>query len=85
MSKYRARCIGSGALMAAYAATGYLTGVRRLLQKSGTSRRLLIVRTVGLKWVFTETSPFPLGNFIHRWVFSLLRRHWVIYRFDEKP
>ena len=71
MSKYRARCIGSGALMAAYAATGYLTGVIDYRVKVwDIAAAYALCASVGLKWVFTETSPFPLKQFHPQMGFS---------------
>ena len=64
MSKYRVRCIGSGALMAAYAATGYLTGViDHRVKVWDIAAAYALCESVGLKWVFTEISPFPLKQF----------------------
>ena len=71
MSKYRVRCIGSGALMAAYAATGYLTGVIDYRVKVwDIAAAYALCGSVGLKWVFTETSPFPLKQFHPQMGFS---------------
>ena len=59
MSKYRIRCIGSGALMAAYAATGYLTGVVDYRVKVwDIAAAFALCESAGLKWVLPETSPF---------------------------
>ncbi len=71
MSKYRVRCIGSGALMAAYVATGYLTGVIDYRVKVwDIAAAYALCESVGLKWVFTEISPFPLKQFHPRMDFS---------------
>ena len=64
MSKYRVRCIGSGALMAAYVATGYLTGViDHRVKVWDIAAAYALCESAGLKWVFTENSPFPLKQF----------------------
>ena len=71
MSKYRIRCIGSGALMAAYVATGYLTGVIDYRVKVwDIAAAYALCETAGLKWVFTENSPFPLKQFHPQMDFS---------------
>jgi myo-inositol-1(or 4)-monophosphatase len=71
MSKYRVRCIGSGALMGAYVATGYLTGVIDYRVKVwDIAAAYALCESVGLKWVFTEISPFPLKQFHPQMDFS---------------
>ena len=71
MSKYRVRCIGSGALMAAYVATGYLTGViDHRVKVWDIAAAYALCKSVGLRWVFTETSPFPLKKFHPKMEFS---------------
>jgi myo-inositol-1(or 4)-monophosphatase len=81
MSKYRVRCIGSGALMAAYVATGYLTGVIDYRVKVwDIAAAYALCESVGLKWVFTEISPFPLETISPtNGFFALSRRHRVIF------
>lgn len=64
LEKYRVRCIGSGALTAAYVATGYLTGVVDYRVKVwDIAAAYALCQAVGLKWQFTEGSPFPLTRF----------------------
>ena len=64
MAKYRVRCIGSGALMGAYVATGYLTGVIDYRVKVwDIAAAYALCESVGLKWTFAEISPFPLKQF----------------------
>ena len=71
LSKYRVRCIGSGALMAAYVATGYLTGVIDYRVKVwDIAAAYALCASVGLKWVFIENSPFPLKKFHPQMNFS---------------
>ena len=71
LSKYRVRCIGSSALMAAYVATGYLTGVIDYRVKVwDIAAAYALCASVGLKWVFIENSPFPLKKFHPQMNFS---------------
>lgn len=64
LAKYRVRCIGSGALTAAYVATGYLTGVVDYKVKVwDIAAAYALCKAVGLPWVFTQGSPFPLKTF----------------------
>jgi myo-inositol-1(or 4)-monophosphatase len=69
--KYRVRCIGSGALTAAYVATGYLTGVVDYRVKVwDIAAAYALCQSVGLHWQFTEGSPFPLKSFHPKMDFS---------------
>jgi len=71
LAKYRVRCIGSGALMAAYVATGYLTGVVDYRVKVwDIAAAYALCKAAGLRWQFTESSPFPLKSFHPRMDFS---------------
>lgn len=69
--KYRVRCIGSGALTAAYVATGYLTGVVDYRVKVwDIAAAYALCAAAGLQWVFVEHSPFPLRRFHPQMNFS---------------
>ncbi|WPJ95318.1 inositol monophosphatase [Coraliomargarita algicola] len=71
LAKYRVRCIGSGALTAAYVATGYLTGVIDSRVKVwDIAAAYALCRAAGLQWIFTESSPFPLRRFHPKMDFS---------------
>lgn len=71
LAKYRVRCIGSGALTAAYVATGYLTGVvDHKVKVWDIAAAYALCRAVGVAWAFTGESPFPLKSFHPRMGFS---------------
>lgn len=71
LAKYRARCLGSGALSAAYVATGYLTGVIDYRIKVwDIAAAYALCRAAGLQWTFIEASPFPLRRFHPKMDFS---------------
>jgi myo-inositol-1(or 4)-monophosphatase len=71
LAKYRVRCIGSGALTAAYVATGYLSGVIDYRVKVwDIAAAHALCHAVGLQWTFIENSPFPLKKFHPRMEFS---------------
>ncbi|HBR95249.1 MAG TPA: inositol monophosphatase [Opitutae bacterium] len=71
LAKYRVRCLGSGALSAAYVATGYLTGViDHRIKVWDIAAAYALCRAAGLHWTFTETSPFPLRRFHPKMDFS---------------
>jgi myo-inositol-1(or 4)-monophosphatase len=71
LSKYRVRCIGSGALMAAYLATGYLTGViDHRVKVWDIAAAYALCQAAGLEWRFTGDSPFPLRSFHPQMDFS---------------
>ncbi len=71
LEKYRVRCIGSGALMAAYVATGYLTGVVDYRVKVwDIAAAYALCKAVGLQWTFLESAPFPLKTFHPQMDFS---------------
>lgn len=64
LSNYRVRSLGSGALMATYAATGYLTGVvDHKLKVWDIAAAYALCRAVGIGWRFFDASPFPLRDF----------------------
>ncbi|MGZ0654354.1 inositol monophosphatase family protein [Coraliomargarita sp. W4R72] len=71
LAKYRVRCIGSGALTAAYVATGYLTGVIDYRVKVwDIAAAYALCQAAGLRWVFMGNSPFPLRSFHPQMDFS---------------
>jgi myo-inositol-1(or 4)-monophosphatase len=62
--KYRVRCLGSGALTAAYVATGYLTGVLdHRVKHWDIAAAYALCAAVGIKFNFLGESPFPLKTF----------------------
>lgn len=64
LEKYRVRCLGSGALMATYVATGYLTGVIDYKVKIwDIAAAYALCAAVGLEWRFIGGSPLPLKTF----------------------
>lgn len=64
MARYRVRALGSGALTAVYAATGYLTGVVDFKVKVwDVAAALAICMGAGLECHFVGESPFPLKVF----------------------
>jgi len=64
LAKYRVRCLGSGALTAAYVATGYLSGVIDYRVKVwDISAAHALCGSLGIAFHFLETSPFPLKSF----------------------
>jgi len=71
LGKYRVRCIGSGALTAAYVATGYLTGVIDYRVKVwDIAAAYALCAAVGMQWRFVSDSPFPLKCFHPQMDFS---------------
>lgn len=71
MAKYRARCLGSGALMATYVATGYLTAVVDYKVKVwDIAAAYALCAAVGVDWQFLGDSPWPLRTFHARMEFS---------------
>jgi fructose-1,6-bisphosphatase/inositol monophosphatase family enzyme len=71
LAKYRVRCFGSGALTAAYVATGYLTGVIDYRVKVWDfAAAYALCRAVGIQWKFIGQSPFPLRSFHPKMDFS---------------
>lgn len=71
LAKYRVRCIGSGALTAAYVATGYLTGViDHRVKVWDIAAAYALCQAAGLQWTFTANSPFPLRSFHPQMDFS---------------
>jgi len=64
LAKYRVRCLGSGALSAAYVATGYLTGVVDFRVKVwDIAAAYSLCAGAGVAFRFLEASPFPLRAF----------------------
>jgi myo-inositol-1(or 4)-monophosphatase len=64
LAKYRVRCLGSGALSAAYVATGYLTGVVDFRVKVwDIAAAYALCAGAGVAFKFLEASPFPLRAF----------------------
>jgi len=64
LAKYRVRCLGSGALSAAYVATGYLTGVVDFRVKVwDIAAAYALCAGAGVAFRFIEASPFPLRAF----------------------
>ena len=64
MTRYRVRCIGSGALSAALVATGYLTGmVDTRVKVWDIAAAYAISMGAGMGFEFLEKSPFPLKDF----------------------
>jgi myo-inositol-1(or 4)-monophosphatase len=64
LARYRARCFGSGALNAAYVATGYLTGVIDFRIKVwDIAAAHALCAGVGVAWHFFGERPFPLRVF----------------------
>ena len=71
LTKYRVRCIGSGALTASYVAKGYLTGaIDYRVKVWDIAAAYALCSSVGLTWTFIETSPFPLRTFHPQMDFS---------------
>lgn len=74
VSKYRVRCLGSGALMATYAATGYLTAVIDYKVKVwDIAAAYALCAGAGLCWQFMGDNPFPLRAFHPGMAFSPYR------------
>ena len=74
LAKYRVRCIGSGALTAAYVATGYLTGViDHRVKVWDIAAAYALCQAAGVRWQFFEGSPFPLKSFHPQMGFSPYR------------
>jgi myo-inositol-1(or 4)-monophosphatase len=64
LSKYRVRCLGSGALTAAYVATGYLTGaVDHRVKVWDIAAAYALCGGAGVAFKFIDESPFPLKQF----------------------
>jgi myo-inositol-1(or 4)-monophosphatase len=64
LAKYRVRSLGSGALSAAYVATGYLTGVVDFRVKVwDIAAAYALCAGAGVAFKFLEASPFPLRAF----------------------
>ena len=71
LQKYRVRCLGSGALTAAYVATGYLTGVfDDRVKVWDIAAAHALCAAVGIKFIFLETDPFPMKTFHPQMDFS---------------
>jgi len=64
LSRYRGRCLGSGALTAAYVATGYLTGaVDSRVKTWDIAAAYALCLGAGLRFQFVADSPFPMRSF----------------------
>ena len=64
LEKYRVRCLGSGALTAAYVATGYLSGsIDTQVKVWDIAAAYALCCAAGLEWFFPEGNPFPLKTF----------------------
>lgn len=64
LAKYRVRCLGSGALTAAYVATGYLTGViDHRVKVWDIAAAYALCAAVGMDFKFIGEAPFPLKTF----------------------
>lgn len=64
LAKYRVRCLGSGALTAAYVATGYLTGVVDFRVKVwDIAAAYALCMGAEVEFDFLGESPFPLKHF----------------------
>lgn len=64
LAKYRVRCLGSGALSAAFVATGYLTGVVDFRVKIwDIAAAYALCAGAGVDFEFLQTSPLPLKRF----------------------
>ncbi len=64
MTRYRVRCIGSGALSAALVATGYMTGVvDHRVKVWDIAAAYAICAGAGIEFEFLKKSPFPLKDF----------------------
>jgi len=71
LQKYRVRCLGSGALTAAYVATGYLTGVfDDRVKVWDIAAAYALCAAVGIKFTFLDADPFPLRTFHPQMDFS---------------
>jgi len=71
LQKYRVRCLGSGALTAAYVATGYLTGVfDDRVKVWDIAAAHALCAAVGIKFTFLKTNPFPMKTFHPQMDFS---------------
>ena len=64
MTRYRMRCIGSGALSATLVATGYMTGVvDHRVKVWDIAAAYAICAGAGIEFEFLGESPFPLKEF----------------------
>ncbi len=71
LAKYRVRCLGSGALTAAYVATGYLSGVIDYRVKVwDIAAAHALCAAVGIEFTFFGEAPFPLKTFHPEMEFS---------------
>ncbi|MGC6423999.1 MAG: inositol monophosphatase family protein [Lentimonas sp.] len=71
LAKYRVRCLGSGALTAAYVATGYLTGVLDDRVKVwDIAAAHALCGAVGIPFHFIGKDPFPMRSFHPRMEFT---------------
>jgi myo-inositol-1(or 4)-monophosphatase len=64
ISQYRVRSLGSGALMATYVATGYLSGaIDYNVKVWDIAAAYALCQAVGVGWQFVGDCPFPLRKF----------------------
>ncbi|MGJ8641287.1 MAG: inositol monophosphatase family protein [Opitutaceae bacterium] len=71
LAKYRVRCLGSGALTAAYVATGYLTGVfDDRVKVWDIAAAYALCAAVDIPFKFIGENPFPLRTFHPQMDFS---------------
>ncbi len=64
LARYRVRSMGSAALMAAYVATGYLSGsIDYRVKVWDIAAAYALCAAAGLEWVFPGGDPFPLTAF----------------------
>jgi myo-inositol-1(or 4)-monophosphatase len=71
LEKYRVRCLGSGALTAAYVATGYLTGVfDDRVKVWDIAAAHALCAAVDIEFTFIDEDPFPMETFHPQMDFS---------------
>ncbi|MEN8663185.1 MAG: inositol monophosphatase family protein [Lentimonas sp.] len=71
LEKYRVRCLGSGALTAAYVATGYLTGVfDDRVKVWDIAAAFALCSAIKIEFYFLAENPFPMKTFHPRMEFS---------------
>lgn len=71
LEKYRVRCLGSGALTAAYVATGYLTGVfDDRVKVWDIAAAYALCAAMGIQFQFLAEDPFPMKSFHPHMEFS---------------
>ncbi|HAV13522.1 MAG TPA: inositol monophosphatase [Opitutae bacterium] len=71
LENYRVRCLGSGALTAAYVATGYLSGVfDDRVKVWDIAAAFALCAAVGIEFTFIKETPFPMRTFHPSMTFS---------------